>query len=155
MMSNKNHFTHKISGKTAIITGSSIGNGNREMHCMALGSGGSPGGENLMYLQLFGFVEELTGRHYDLTPIPYPAMLLMGWVKEMHAKMTGKKSFTTTFIARKFTANAIISCQKAKAEPGYTVTPAKEAVRQTLHVLQNHSMTTSHMVELKKVISIK
>jgi nucleoside-diphosphate-sugar epimerase len=105
------------------------------------------GGENLSYGQLFGYVEELSGRHFKLTRIPYPLMFLIGCVEEIRSKLTGKKPFITTFIARKFTTNAIISCQKAKDELGYYVTPAKEAIRQTLVALQSRPKETSFLLK--------
>ncbi len=106
------------------------------------------GGENLSYFKLFKFVEELTGRHFNLTRVPYPLLWTVGWVEGFRSKITGRKPFITTFIAKKFTTNAIISCQKAKYELGYTVTPAKEAVRQTLSGLQSQAIKIEHSMKL-------
>jgi nucleoside-diphosphate-sugar epimerase len=100
------------------------------------GEGYILGGENLSYDDLFRFVEELTGRQFKLTRIPYWAMYLMGWVEELRSKLTGNKPFVTRFAAKKFTSDAIISCQKAQAHLGYQTTPAREAIRQTLEALQ-------------------
>ena len=114
------------------------------------GEGYILGGENLSYLKLFNFVEELTGRNFNLMRVPFPFMWILGWVEELRSKITGKKPFITTFIARKFTTNAIFSCQKAKNELGYTVTPAKEAIRQTLEALQGNSIETIQVPKLTK-----
>ncbi len=109
------------------------------------GEGYILGGENLSYFQLFGFVEELSGRHFNLTRIPFPLMWMVGLVEGLRSKLTSKKPFITTFIARKFTTNAIFSCQKAQNEIGYTVTPVKEAVRQTLGGLPSYSQAKNHL----------
>ncbi|MCF8245211.1 MAG: NAD-dependent epimerase/dehydratase family protein [Saprospiraceae bacterium] len=117
------------------------------------GEGYILGGENLSYLQLFGFVEELAGRHFNLTRIPYPLLWMVGLVEGTRSKITGKKPFITTFIARKFTTNAIFSCQKAKNEIGYTVTTAKEAVRQTLGGLPSYSKRKNQLMISRKSLA--
>ncbi len=100
------------------------------------GEGYILGGENLNYEQLFYFVENLTGRQFKLSRIPYPIMYLIGWIEEMRSKLTGSKPFVTTFAAKKFTTDCPISCHKAQKELGYRITPAKEALRDTLEALQ-------------------
>ncbi len=119
------------------------------------GEGYILGGENLSYFKLFNFVEELTGRHFNLTRVPFPLMWMLGWIEGVRSMITGKKPFITTFIARKFTTNAIISCQKAQLELGYCVTPAREAVRQTLAALQGRSRPVDHLIELNKTLVLE
>lgn len=94
------------------------------------------GGENLDYDQLFYHVENITGRHFTLRRIPYPVMWLAGMVAEFRATLTGGKPFVTRFGAKKFTTNCPISCQKAKEQLGYRVTPIYEALRYTLDQIE-------------------
>ncbi len=100
------------------------------------GEGYILGGENLSYEQLFNYVETLTGRQFKLTRIPYPVMYLIGGIEELRSKLMGSKPFVTRFAAKKFTSDAVLSCDKAKAVLGYRPTPAREAIKLTLEVLQ-------------------
>ncbi len=109
------------------------------------------GGENLSYHQLFDIVKAQTGREFQLRHVPYPLLWLVGWVQELRAKWSGKPPFITKFGAKKFTTDALISCDKAIRELGYKITPAKLAIGQTLSHLQNKK-TVDSLPDLTVVI---
>ncbi len=109
------------------------------------------GGENLSYHQLFDIVKAMSGRDFQLRHVPYPVLWLVGGVQELLAKWTGKPPFITKFGARKFTSDALVSCEKAKRELSYKITPASLAIGQTLSHLQNKK-TADSLPELTVVI---
>lgn len=90
------------------------------------------GGENLTYRELLAAFGEATG--IKRKPVAVPLFIMLGAAKTMQFlgdKFNIKPAVTPPFI-RKYTHTWATDISKAKRELGYTVTPFKQALKETV-----------------------
>jgi nucleoside-diphosphate-sugar epimerase len=89
------------------------------------------GGENLTYRELLGVFGEVTGIQLKSVPVPLPIMLGASKFMQFLGDNFGIKPAVTPPFIRKYTHDWATDISKAKRELGYTVTPFREAIRET------------------------
>jgi len=96
------------------------------------------GGENISYREFFDALIRITGRKHWLLPLPLPVMLAMAYL------LVGVHKIYRRFLppvtpahVRKFNYNWEVSCEKAKRELGYTITPFEEALKKTVAAISS------------------
>lgn len=94
------------------------------------------GGENISYREFFDTLSLIVGRKNWLLPLPLPVMLAFAYLLVgVHKIYHGFLPPVTPAHVRKFSYNWEVSCEKAKRELGYTITPFEEAVQKTVAYL--------------------
>ncbi len=91
------------------------------------------GGANLSYNELFGLLREVTGKDYRMVHLPVSSMMAFARAEVFMAKQLGKKPFIVPDLVKKYTKDWILSSSKAETELGYTITPVKTALEETLN----------------------
>ncbi|MDX9811836.1 MAG: SDR family oxidoreductase [Bacteroidales bacterium] len=90
------------------------------------------GGENLSFRELFSSIGAVTGKKRLILPLPFPVMRSVVAVNTFLTGLTGMPPLITRDWLDKYMNNWIMSSDKAVTELGYTVTPFKEGVADTI-----------------------
>jgi nucleoside-diphosphate-sugar epimerase len=90
------------------------------------------GGINATYNEFFSLVDELTGVQRNMYNLPLPVMLFFSHIQLSVAKVFGKQPLVTPPFVRKYSKHWIVTSAKAEKELGYTITPLKTGVSNTL-----------------------
>lgn len=90
------------------------------------------GGENLSYTELFNKIKKVTGLQYRLLQLPFYVIKLLSYIQLTAYYLTGKHPTLTPPIVDRLKYNSIISCDKAKEQLGYIITPFEEALSKSL-----------------------
>lgn len=105
---------------------------------MHLGIGGEKyilGGENITYEEAFHFIKSQI-KKIHLIPLSLTAIKALGYIELLRTKITGKEPLITPDAAKRFFLNTSFSCQKAKSQLGYSVTPFAEGLKKTIDYIK-------------------
>ena len=101
------------------------------------------GGENLYLSEIFSILSELTGLS---KPLKFPRKIsaylgiVIGFLLEVWAKLTGSPPLITRAQARASLVNLFYSSEKAKRELGYSPTPVREAFKDAIKYFLERGM---------------
>ncbi len=89
------------------------------------------GGENVSYRELLNLIDEVSGRKRWKFPLLKPGPLLFSWFQKKKAEIFGVYPRITPGWVRTFLVDWAYSCEKAKAELGYTPVPLRQGLQIT------------------------
>lgn len=90
------------------------------------------GGENLSFRELFSAIGRAAGKERIVFPLPFPVMRSVVSVNTFLTRITGMPPLITKDWLDKYMNNWIMSSDKAVTELGYSVTPFREGVVNTI-----------------------
>ncbi len=90
------------------------------------------GGENLSLMGYFQKIAEQSGKNYKMYKIPMTLALLFGKLQKLKADILKKPPLITPEWVRKYYYNWAYSSEKAKKAIGYEITPADQAIKETI-----------------------
>jgi nucleoside-diphosphate-sugar epimerase len=96
------------------------------------------GGEDLTYNHLFQRVANTSGRSYRLLHLPCPLARLFARSEMYLAKCVRHHPLITPEWIELFIQDWAFSSKKAQSEIGYTITPVKKAIKQTVSWLEKN-----------------
>ncbi len=98
------------------------------------------GGENLSFNEYFNTIGEVAGEKQKLFGIPISLAITFARFQTLKAKLTGKPPMITPDWVTKYSKNWACSSEKAKKELGYTITPFKQALEETIEWLRKNRL---------------
>ncbi len=101
------------------------------------------GGENLSYNEFFDVLADISRKRYQMIRVPVWTALAISNVEELRARWFGHYPLITPPWVKTFVSDWAFSSEKARSELGYTVTPFREALHNTviwLNQISNKSM---------------
>lgn len=90
------------------------------------------GGENLTLMDYFTKIAEQSGNHYKMVKVPMAAALIFAKLQKAKADIFKKPPMITPEWVKKYYQNWACSSQKAREELGYQITPADQAIQETI-----------------------
>lgn len=90
------------------------------------------GGENLSYREFFEEIGLATHQKRSMIGVPVGIMLFASYLMKMIADLTGKEPTITPPFIRKYLHNWGTDLSKSKNEIGYSVTPFRDALQETI-----------------------
>lgn len=90
------------------------------------------GGANLSYNELFNLLRQVTGKDYRMVHLPVSSLMAFARAEVFMARQLGKKPVIVPDLVRKYTKDWILSSSKAESQLGYTITPVKTALEETV-----------------------
>jgi nucleoside-diphosphate-sugar epimerase len=97
------------------------------------------GGENISYNDFFRTITEVCGKKFIIFKIPYQLAIFFGKAEELKAKIFKSYPLITPEWVETFALNWSYTNRKAETELGYTVTPFRDAVKQTIDWLNKNN----------------
>ena len=97
------------------------------------------GGENVSFDEFFDVLSEVSGRRFRMFHLPARIARLFARIEEWRSRHLRRYPMITPGWAETFLANWANSCNKAKRNLGYRVTPLRSAFEQTIKLLQEQS----------------
>jgi farnesol dehydrogenase len=94
------------------------------------------GGHNLSFRSFFDLIGEVSSKKRFLLPLPAPLLQGFSRFEKDRATYLGGAPVITPGWMNKYLQNWAVTSTKARNELGYTITPIREALRQTIHWLQ-------------------
>jgi nucleoside-diphosphate-sugar epimerase len=137
-----------LAGKWRIIPGNGRSVGNYVFiddvvkgHILALEKGKKGakyilGGENVTYDRFFQSLSDLSGKEYTLFHLPFPLMLSLSYFLTGLSWLTRSRPPIIPALVRKYNHNWNTSSQKAEHDLGYSITPLREGIAETMRWLQ-------------------
>lgn len=95
------------------------------------------GGENISFSGFFDTIKTLSEKKAKLIEIPKFVMKIFSLIQWLQFKATNKEPLITENGIKQIYCNKIFSSEKATQELGYTITPLREGLQQTIHFLKN------------------
>ena len=95
------------------------------------------GGENVSFHELFEAISDISGRRYRMFHLPGSLALLFSRFERQRARWTGGYPLITPGWVNVFLADWACSTAKAETELGYSVTPLREALANTIGWLED------------------
>ena len=138
-----------LRGRWRLILGSGEGIGNYGFvddvvrgHILAMERGKSGeryllGGENLSYNDFFKLLAELSNKHYRMIHMPSSLAMGYSYFEQSRAKVFNSYPQITPSWVKTFLADWAFSCEKAKKEIGYSITPLRDALSTTVKWLKS------------------
>ncbi|MBW8334780.1 MAG: NAD-dependent epimerase/dehydratase family protein [Prolixibacteraceae bacterium] len=138
-----------LHGKWRIIPGNGKSIGNYVFvedvvtgHIQAMEKGKSGeryvlGGTNMTFNELFGVLEELTGKRYFMIHLPLPIMQMISKIMLLIARISGTAPLITPALVRKYNHNWNLSSAKAERELDYKPVDFKTGAGITINWLKN------------------
>lgn len=96
------------------------------------------GGENHDYLSFYNTLEKLTGLKRKRIGVPRKVMVAVAESAEAWSALTGKAPAVTRAMVNKLFSHRELSCEKAKLELGYRITPLEVGLEQTLESIRKN-----------------
>ncbi len=95
------------------------------------------GGENISYQEFFNTVKNQAEKKIRL--ITVPKLILLAWsaIHMIACRIIGKHTNISPKIIHRFYQNRALSCEKAKRQLGYSITPFSVGIRRTILQLKN------------------
>jgi nucleoside-diphosphate-sugar epimerase len=106
---------------------------------MEKGYGGNDfniGGENISYADLFSAVKQASGENIKLVPVPRLGFTIASFFVQIASALTGRNTHFTPRIVKRFYQHRAVSCQKAVTDLGYSITPFREGIKQTIDYIK-------------------
>jgi farnesol dehydrogenase len=97
------------------------------------------GGENVSFDEFFDVLSEVSGRRFRMFHLPARIARLFARIEEWRSRHLRHYPMITPGWAETFLANWANSCNKAKRNLGYRVTPLRSAFEQAIKWLQEQS----------------
>lgn len=97
-------------------------------------------GENLTHRQIFGITAEVVGGFSPKLKLRTPVVKAVAAMAEAIGNVTNSKPWVTKELVAGLGVSNFYSCEKAKRELGYTVTPFREAVEKTFAWYKRNGM---------------
>ena len=97
------------------------------------------GGENMSFLEFFNIVRTISGTKAKIVEVPkfvVKMMALLQWIQFYAFK---KEPYITDESIKQIFCNKIFSSDKAIDNLGYQITPRREGLQETIHILKNQS----------------
>lgn len=101
------------------------------------------GGENISFNEFFDVLSEVSGRRYRMVHLPARIARLFALIEEWRSRYLRHYPMITSGWAETFLADWANSCNKAKRNIGYRVTPLRSAFEQTISWLQGQSTSSA------------
>lgn len=132
------------SGKWRIIPGDGTKIGNYvfiddvvQGHILAAANGREGeryilGGDNLTFEEFFRKIGEVSRKQRHMVHFPLPVMMNIARIMEWQASFTSVPPLITSDFVKKYLNHWSLSCEKAKQELGYKITPFSQGVQKTL-----------------------
>lgn len=140
-----------VAGKWRIIPGNGRSIGNYvyiddvvKGHVLALEKGKKGekyilGGENVTYDNFFNLLSDLSGKKYSLYHLPLPVMLSIAYLSTGFSSITNSRPLITPGLVKKYNFSWNTSSQKAEHDLGYSITPLREGIAETIRWLEQHA----------------
>jgi nucleoside-diphosphate-sugar epimerase len=95
------------------------------------------GGENISYGTFFSTLKEFSGNKIRFITVPKSIMLVWSFLHMMLYRFARKHTNISPKIIHRLFQNRALSCEKAKRQLGYAITPFAEGLQKTILHLQN------------------
>ncbi len=102
------------------------------------------GGENASYEEFFGTIAQLSGKNVKLYKIPVPVMVFAARLMVIWSKVTRSKPLITPQWVKKYLFHWSVSSEKAIDELGYTITPLRKGIQETLNWLNEDAISKKY-----------
>jgi nucleoside-diphosphate-sugar epimerase len=115
---------------------------NGHFQAMEKGSGGNDfnlGGENISYSDLFAAVKEESGEKIRLVTVPRIGFTIASFFAQLSSSLTGRNNHFTPRIVKRFYQHRAVSSQKAITDLGYSITPFRKGIKQTIDHIKTNS----------------
>jgi dihydroflavonol-4-reductase len=95
--------------------------------------------ENVTYLELLSSINAFIGKKPPKFKIPYPLLLMLGYLGDGFGKLFRFNPQVSSRIARFTKINHYVNSEKAKRELGFTTTPLAKSFKKTFDWLKEYS----------------
>ena len=97
------------------------------------------GGENLSYSNFFRAVQQHSFKKIRVVKIPVPLLMIWSFFHMLIHRIMGKETSISPLIIKRILKNRALSSEKAIRQLGYSITPFKVGISQTILHLKNNN----------------